>query len=101
MAAEFVRRNVGVIAAGAPPAALAAKAATTTIPIVFVVGFDPVRAGLVAWLRLPRALSSAVRICPSTAYDNVRHDLSLPQCERFSITSLTTGAAENALGQPA
>jgi putative ABC transport system substrate-binding protein len=46
MAAEFVRRNVSVIAAGAPPAALAAKAATTTIPIVFVIGFDPIKAAL-------------------------------------------------------
>ena len=41
MAAELVRRPVNVIAAQAPPAALAAKAATTTIPIVFVVAFRP------------------------------------------------------------
>jgi putative ABC transport system substrate-binding protein len=47
MAAELVRRPVSIIVAQAPPAALAAKAATTSIPIVFVVGFDPIAAGLV------------------------------------------------------
>jgi putative ABC transport system substrate-binding protein len=48
MAIEFVRRPVDVILAAAPPAALAAKTATTTIPIVFTVGIDPVAGGLVA-----------------------------------------------------
>jgi putative ABC transport system substrate-binding protein len=48
MAAELVRRPVNLILAQAPPAALAAKAATSTIPIVFVVGIDPAAAGLVA-----------------------------------------------------
>jgi putative tryptophan/tyrosine transport system substrate-binding protein len=54
LAAELVRRQVAVIVSGGGnPPALAAKAATTTIPIVFVVGEDPVRLGLVASLARP------------------------------------------------
>jgi putative tryptophan/tyrosine transport system substrate-binding protein len=75
LAADLVRRRVAVIAAtGGDPSALAAKAATTTIPIVFNIAEDPVRAGLVTSINRPGGNMTGVSML-TTAMDTKRMEL--------------------------
>ena len=63
LVANLVRQRVAlIVASGGLPSALAAKAATDTIPILFIAGFDPVEVGLVESLRRPGSTATGVSV---------------------------------------
>jgi putative tryptophan/tyrosine transport system substrate-binding protein len=87
MAADLVQRRVAAIVALGPPAVLAAKAATQTIPIVFVTGADPVKFGFVASFNKPGANITGIWMVLTVLAEKrlqLLHDL-VPKAESIAL----------------
>jgi putative ABC transport system substrate-binding protein len=101
LAADLVRRQVSVIAATSTPTGLPAKAATTTIPIVFVTGSDPVEQGLVASLKRPGGnLTGATTLAVELGRKRMEllHEL-VPKATLFGVLINPTGPNLKAVSQ--
>ncbi len=102
LVAELVHLPVNLLVTGAEPAALAAKAATSTIPIVFSVGIDPVKLGLVASFNQPGGNATGMDIL-TTSLDTKRLGLLhqvMPHAETIGVlVNPKFTAAENQLSQ--
>jgi putative tryptophan/tyrosine transport system substrate-binding protein len=93
LASELVRRQVAVLAAGPRGALVAAKAATSTIPIVFMSGADPVRRGIVASFNRPGGNLTGVTLLANDLSDKrlgLLHDL-VPRTSTIGVLSDSTG----------
>jgi putative tryptophan/tyrosine transport system substrate-binding protein len=100
LATELVERRVAVIAANFLPAALAAKAATQTIPIVFLSGSDPIGAGLVSSINRPTG--NVTGIAPmftllGTKNLELLHELAPKATEIGALANLSNPNAEHQL----
>ena len=89
MASELARQATVIVTTGGPPAAFAAKAATTIIPIVFLVGEDPTRLGLVTSLARPGGNLTGINMLANELEAKrlqLLHQL-VPQARRISSKS--------------
>jgi putative tryptophan/tyrosine transport system substrate-binding protein len=96
LAVNLVRRSVSAIVASGPPSSFAAKAATTTIPIVFLVGHDPVQLGLASSLSRPDRNLTGINILASELASKrleLLRDL-LPRARRIALLINPADASE-------
>ena len=87
MASELAQQATVIVTTGGPPAAFAAKAATTTIPIVFLVGEDPSRLGLVTSLARPGGNLTGINMLANELEAKrlqLLHQL-VPQAQRIAV----------------